>query len=133
MDVEVTYRVVRAMEWLHLEVGGTVTLCIDGSNTTTVPPIGTGQLHSALQLGYLEPDVPNEAVPLTQAEAAAWLGLLAAMCLPRLPNETVKEHEIRACRNSRKVAGMVYGAGGILSGPAPTGEGLRPPHLRLVG
>ena len=54
METEVTYRVVRAMGWVGLEVDGTVTLTLTDDGITCDPPIGASQLHSALHLGYIE-------------------------------------------------------------------------------
>ncbi len=148
MNTEVKYRVVRAMECLDLEVDDTVSLAINDSIVTTTPPITASEIHSALMLGYLEPDVPTPSVrkvlgppaatcpgcaPLDQSEAAAWFEEMSA-ALPYLPGETTGEHSARMHKNCGQIAAMVYGSGARIIRPAPPqeGGGFHPP-LRLVG
>ncbi len=134
METEITYRVVRAMGWLGLEVGGTVTMTLtDDGNVTCTPSIGADQIHSALQLGYLEIVETNPTVRLNQSEAAEWIESLARVCLAPHCHETDRGLERRCHDNSQRVAGMIYHAGGSLSGPHCSESVPRPQHLRLMG
>ncbi len=134
METEITYRVVRAMGWLGLEVGGTVTMTLtDDGNVTCTPPIGADQIHRALLLGYLEPIIANPVVALSQSEAADWIEALAVRCVVPHGHETNREFKARCDTSARRVAGMIYGSGGSLIGPHYSEPVQSRPHLRLMG
>lgn len=133
MDTLVIYRVVRAMGWLGLEVDDTVTMTLtDDGNVTCAPPIGADQIHSALQLGHIEPVVTNPMVALNQSEAAEWIEVLAQGCLSPHCHETDQGLRRRCHDNSQRIASTIYGAGGCLNGPHCSEPAQAPRLLRLV-